>query len=78
MKITVKAYSLPERSDRFPSDGILSVPDGSTVGEVVDLLRLPPELDQILLRFVNGRLKEKDHVLKPGDQLVFFPRLEGG
>ena len=70
---TLGAY-LP---DGAQGDGaILSVPDGTTVDDVVRDLRIPP--DVTFLSVVNGHEVEVDRVLTDGDVLTMFPPIEGG
>jgi molybdopterin synthase sulfur carrier subunit len=61
------------------SDGgaaTLDVPDGSTVGDVVRRLGIPPDMPAIVL--VNGIDAETDRPLAPSDVLTMFPPLAGG
>jgi molybdopterin converting factor small subunit len=70
---TLAAY-LPPGTD---GDSVsLHVPDGATVGNVVDLLRIPEDLDY--LRVVNGHDSPAGQILKDGDVLSLFPPLAGG
>jgi len=57
-------------------DGELDVPEGTTVGDVLNLLDVPGNKAIILL--VNGRSRQRGHALRAGDRMVFFPPLEGG
>jgi molybdopterin synthase sulfur carrier subunit len=65
------------RPDGAAGDGTtLDVPEGTTVGEVIEALRIPPEVD--CLRVVNGRDAEPGQRLVDGDVLSLFPPLAGG
>jgi sulfur carrier protein ThiS len=57
-------------------EGELEVPPGATVGDVLAVLRVPEDRKTVVL--VNGRARQPDHELQPGDRMVFFPPLEGG
>ncbi len=60
-----------------PGDSaILEMPDGTTVGQVIDSLKIPPGLD--CLRVVNGLDAQPEQTLKDGDVLSIFPPLAGG
>ena len=54
----------------------LELPDGTTVGQVVESLEIPADLD--CLRVVNGRDAPPEQVLSDGDVLSVFPPLAGG
>jgi molybdopterin converting factor small subunit len=55
---------------------LVDVPEGITLGELVDRLRIPPELPCLTL--VNGRESEPGQPLTPGDVVSVLPPLEGG
>ena len=70
---TLGAY-LP---DGAQGDGaVLSVPDGTTVADVVRDLRIPSGVP--FLSVVNGHEVASDRVLTDGDVLTMFPPLVGG
>jgi molybdopterin converting factor small subunit len=54
----------------------LEVADGTTVGELVQVLKIPEHLD--CMTVVNGRDVPSDHRLIDGDALSLFPPLAGG
>ena len=54
----------------------LEVPDGSTVGDVVQVLKIPGDLD--CMTVLNGHDVPSDHRLADGDMLSLFPPLAGG
>ena len=54
----------------------LEVPDRTTVGQMMALLRVPEDLDR--LQVVNGHDAVPEHILKDGDVLSAFPPLAGG
>jgi molybdopterin converting factor small subunit len=55
---------------------VLSVPDGTTVGELLQKLGVPREAVKTV--FVNGLTRGEDHVLTDGDQIGAFPPVAGG
>jgi molybdopterin converting factor small subunit len=57
-------------------DGELDVSEGTSVGDVLNLLEVPP--DKAIIVLVNGRSRQRGHALQAGDKMVFFPPLEGG
>ncbi len=77
MVIKARGYaSLKRFTQQLTPDGSLSVPDSSTVMDVLRKLALPEDTKAITL--INGRHCKKEQVLREGDTLVFFPPLEGG
>ena len=54
----------------------IDVPEGSSLGEVLDQLKVPREKPHILLR--NGRHSQLDETLAPGDVVSVFPPVAGG
>jgi molybdopterin converting factor small subunit len=65
------------RPDGATDDGTtLEVPEGTTVRQVVQALKIPPDVD--FLRVVNGRDAPSDQRLADGDVLSLFPPLAGG
>ena len=51
------------------------MPEGSTVGDVIEMLGLP---DEPRVLFVNSRHAGDDTVLVEGDRLAIFPPVAGG
>jgi molybdopterin synthase sulfur carrier subunit len=58
--------------EAFPVD----LPDGATVADLVRQLGVPEK--EVKLIFVNGLMRELDHVLADGDELGIFPPVGGG
>jgi molybdopterin converting factor small subunit len=75
---SIKGYSLGRWERLLPKSGEMSVPSGTTLGNVLDRFDFPARLREALRLFVNGRPRQEDYALQPGDALVFFPPLEGG
>ena len=80
MQITIRLLAsyrqyLPQGHDAqagYPLD----VPAGSTVGDVLRYLPVPP--DEPCTYIVNGRHAERKQVLQAGDVLSVFPAVGGG
>ena len=54
----------------------MTVPVGCTVRDLLAVLGLQEGL--IMAVFVNGRARENDFVIGPGDQVGIFPPIGGG
>jgi sulfur carrier protein ThiS len=88
MQIQAKLFAtlvrmVPDRvRERYPqgvgAGTVLDVelPEESTLADLVDHLGLPPE--KVRVTFVNGRVRPRDHVLVPGDEVGIFPPVGGG
>jgi len=79
MQIEVRLFAL--LSQYLPSgsvgDGVtLDVPQGTTVENVIERLKIPDDLSCITV--VNGHDAPASQVLAPGDVLSMFPPLAGG
>lgn len=74
MKITVKLFA-SFRAGRFDIE-TGDYPDGTTVADVADSLKLPqPELG---IMMVNSRHVKLERLLIDGETLALFPLLGGG
>lgn len=58
--------------EAFPAQ----LPDGATVGQLIQQLGLPEE--EVKLVFVNGIVRDRAHRLADGDELGIFPPVGGG
>jgi sulfur carrier protein ThiS len=80
MIIEVKLYLSLLRyvphSERRLEGNTWKVPEGSTVGQVLEMLNLPEEEAKILL--INGRYAYRGRILNEGDVLQVVPPLAGG
>ena len=80
MKVHVRLYAfLAERvHEAFPpgTPVELDLPEGSTLSTLVGQLALPEQ--EVKLTVVNGRLRELDYRLQPGDEVGIFPPIAGG
>jgi molybdopterin converting factor small subunit len=79
MKVEVRLFALLERYLPSGSEGdavSLDVPPGTTVGDVMESLKIPSDLS--CLTVINGRDASPEQVLAPGDVLSMFPPLAGG
>ena len=54
------------------------IPEGSTVGDVLRLIKCSPVRAKLLLVSVNGEHVTTGHVLKEGDVVGFFTLVSGG
>jgi len=84
MTVTVRLYaSLPDKLAQRGGQRVqagskldLELPDASCLVDLLSLLRLRRE--EVLTAFVNGRQRDLDHILAPGDEVGFFPPIAGG
>jgi molybdopterin synthase sulfur carrier subunit len=79
--ITVYAKLFATLRRHYPHLGIgepmpVELPDGATVGDLVEHLRLPA--DQVKVVFVNNVIRETEYPLADGDKLGIFPPVGGG
>lgn len=77
--VSVKLFATLRQ--QYPHLGIgepmpVQLPPGTTVGQLIEHLRLPAE--EVKVVFVNGIVRRKEHVLKEGDDLGIFPQVGGG
>jgi len=70
---TLAGFLPPDSRD---GAAILDVPDDSTVRDVVRRLRIPADLERVVL--VNGGDAPTDARLRAGDVVTVFPPLAGG
>lgn len=54
----------------------VELPPGATLGDLIEQLDLPEA--EVKIVFVNGIIREPDHVLADGDELGIFPPIGGG
>jgi sulfur-carrier protein len=54
----------------------VELPDGATLEDLLRQLGLPQ--DEVKVTFVNGRIRSRDWVLQPGDDVGVFPPIGGG
>ncbi len=79
MIVHVKLFATLRR--RYPQLGIgetmpVEVSDGATIGQLIEHLHLPAE--EVKVVFVNGIVREEEHMLDDGDELGVFPAVGGG
>jgi len=79
MRITVKLFAslgpyapTGESAKPFSCD----VEAGISLRMLIETLGVP--LDDVRLKFVNGRARDLDYELQPGDDVGFFPPVGGG
>ena len=56
----------------------MELPEGSTVGDVLRIIRCSPLKAKLLLVSVNGERAKFKHVLHDGDVVGFFSLVTGG
>lgn len=54
----------------------MELPEGTTVGQLMNHLNLPTE--QVRVVFVNGVARDENYVLNSGDEVGVFPPVGGG
>ena len=79
MKVEVRLYAslqdyLPEKKEGPVC--LIDLPEGSTVDDLLRLLRVPRNAVKVLFR--NGIHARGDEVLKDGDRVGAFPPVAGG
>ena len=74
MNITVKLFATL-RDGRFEKE-IRQYPEGTTIGQLIDLLGLPPEKVSII--FKNNRHANLEDQIMENDVVAFFPPIGGG
>lgn len=70
----------PAGSDRSALDerSWADVPDGSTVGDVLKMVKCSPVKARLLLVSVNGERSKLSRELQEGDVVGFFSLISGG
>ena len=78
MNVQVKLYAILRRyqPDLGTPGSSLALPEGATVGDVVQRLSIPD--GEHLVAMVNSTVRQLDHVLAEGDVLSLFPPVAGG
>lgn len=74
MNVTVKLFA-SFRAGRFEIE-TGDYPDGTTVADVADCLKLPQS--ELGIMMINNRHVKLERVLVEGDTLALFPLLGGG
>jgi sulfur carrier protein ThiS len=75
MKIAIKLMGMLK--DRAPADGVLDVPDGATIWQVLAQLEIDATTVDVFT--VNGKLeRDKQRVLAANDELNVLPPVGGG
>jgi molybdopterin converting factor small subunit len=54
----------------------LELPDGTTLAELYELLKVPP--DEVKRTLVSGLSRRPSHALSNGDRVALFPPIGGG
>jgi molybdopterin converting factor small subunit len=79
--ITVHAKLFATLRRRYPELALgealpVTLPEGSTVGDLIRELDLPE--DEVKIVFVNGLVRTADDALADGDEVGVFPPVGGG
>jgi len=79
MKVSVGLYAtlqkfLPKNTEGRRCE--IELRDGATVGDLIELLNVPPKF--AALRLVNGVQSKLDKKLSNGDKVSIFPQIAGG
>ncbi len=79
MRIKVKLFATLRRY--YPELGVgegmeIELPDGATVGQLVNRLGLPA--DHVRVVFINGIARDESYILSDGDEVGMFPPVGGG
>lgn len=79
MVVNVKLFAVLRQ--QYPHLGIgekmaVELPEGTTIGRLLELLNLPTELVKVV--FVNGIIRDRDYGLQDGDEVGIFPPVGGG
>lgn len=80
MVIEVKVYAYLRHyvsvSEKLIQGDKWDIPEGTSVGQLLEILNFPPQLGIVLL--VNRVVVNRDRILKEGDILNVLPILAGG
>lgn len=77
LRVTVQLYSvLRHRNGKIVDRLELELPLGSCARDVLDLLRVPAELDAVVA--VNDEVKDESTLLSDGDCVAIVPAVSGG
>lgn len=74
MRLEIKCFA--SLACHAPEDSFLTMPEGSTVEEVMHTLSVAP--DEVKIIFINGVHAEVDSLLHEGDRLGLVPAVGGG
>ena len=75
MEVRVKLMGMLR--DRSPAGGVVQLPEGATVADLLQQLEIPAR--EVMLVTVNGQ-HQRDHSvrLSPGDEVTVLPPVGGG
>ncbi len=78
MQVQVKVFATLRRYVTVAAGDALNIelPEGATIADLINVLKLPS--DQVKVVFVNGRAREDNWQVKPGDEIGIFPPVGGG
>ncbi len=77
MEVWIQAFAnLKAYAPGGAGETLLSVPEGTTLQELLERLGIPPTVEVVAL--VNGKRAAAQTPLASGDRLTLFPPMEGG
>jgi molybdopterin converting factor small subunit len=75
--VKVKPYGFSKKGIfSLPESGEVHLPEAANLGTLLRLVGVPADLKVVVI--VNGRHRPRGYILQPGDDVTFFPPLEGG
>ncbi len=78
MKVEIRLFAgLRKYSPHEPAEqGILDIPHGYTVGDILTMLKIPGDIEKII--FINGVHGTEKTLLNERDRVGIFPPIAGG
>jgi len=76
MKVKIRLSGLLAASVSF-NERMMELPEGTTIAEAMKIIELPVS-GAWTGSSVNGKLRDRNYVLKDGDELFIFPVGGGG
>lgn len=80
IRVRINANIRPfiENLNELPQGDTWEVPEGATINDVLNMLKLPEGGSRLMIMLNNMLTKEWDTVLKDGDKVLFTPIIGGG
>jgi len=79
MKVVVRLYATLRQfvpGSRTGEPLTIEAKDNLTVSGLLEHLGIPADVTKVV--FVNGKQRDRDHVLQDGDEVAMFPPIAGG
>ena len=77
MKVKVEPTGLLHL-ERLGKDGVVEVPESSTVTDLLTALRVQPDHHRFVTAFINGEEKSRKTLLHEGDSVTLLLPVGGG